>query len=293
MPSLHHTSDRQAGFTRRRRGRGWQYLDHRGRTLTDEGTLRRIRGLVIPPAWREVWICRSATGHLQATGIDAAGRKQYLYHPRWRLARDQAKHDRVLEFAEALPGLRRAVTRHLRAPELTREKALAAGVRLLDRTWIRVGGERYVASGGSYGLATLRSRHLRVQDDTVVIDFEAKGGKRQHAEVTDPVLARVVAEMDGLPGREVLKYRDMDGGLVDVRSGDINGYIQEHMGVAYTAKDFRTWAATVAAAVALDALDDRPPGRAGNARLPPPAASSRSSSTTPRRWCAAATSTRA
>lgn len=261
MPSLRHASDREAGYTRRRRGTGFQYLDHRGRTIEDERTLRRLRALAVPPAWRDVWLCRSGRGHLQATGVDAAGRKQYLYHPGWRQDRDRAKHERILEFAEALPELRRAAGRHLRHPDLDREKALAAAVRLLDRTWIRVGGERYAKDAKTYGLATLRSRHLHIEGDLVVIDFEAKGGKRHTAEVRDALLARVVAEMDRLPGYEVLKYRGPGGALVDVRSADINAYIKAYMGHAYTAKDFRTWAATVAAAVALDAADDVPPGR--------------------------------
>jgi len=221
----------------------------------------RLRALAIPPAWREVWICRSSRGHLQATGVDAAGRKQYLYHPAWREERDRAKHERILDFAEALPALRGAVRRHLRKPGLDRDTALAAGVRLLDRTWIRVGGERYAQGARTYGLATLRSRHLTIEGDTVVIDFEAKGGKRQTAEVDDARLARVLEEMDALPGYEVLKYRGPDGGLVDVRSSDINAYIKERMGEAYTAKDFRTWAATVGTAVVLGDMDDVPPGR--------------------------------
>lgn len=260
MPSLRHSSDREAGYTRRRRGRGFRYLDHRGEPVNGR-TEERLRSLVIPPAWRDVWICRSSRGHLQATGIDAAGRKQYLYHPAWREERDRAKHDRILEFAEALPTLRSAVDRHLRGRGLDRDTALAAAVRLLDRTWIRVGGERYATGSGTYGLATLRSRHLTVEDDTVIIDFEAKGGKRHTAEVEDARLARVLEEMDALPGYEVLKYRDASGALVDVRSTDINAYIKSLMGEAYTAKDFRTWAATVGAAVVLDDMHDVPPGR--------------------------------
>lgn len=261
MPSLRHASDGETGYTRRRRGRGFQYLDHRGRAIRDERTLRRLRSLAVPPAWRDVWLCRSGRGHLQATGIDAAGRKQYLYHPGWREDRDRAKHERILEFADALPDLRRTVARHLRNPDLDRDKALAAAVRLLDRSWIRVGGERYAEDARTYGLATLRSRHVEVAGDTIAIDFEAKGGKRHTAEVRDPVLAEVVSEMDDLPGYEVLSYRDADGAVVDVRSSDINAYIKRHTGHAYTAKDFRTWAATVAAAVALDGMDDVPLGR--------------------------------
>jgi DNA topoisomerase I len=255
------SSDREAGFTRRRRGKGWQFIDWHGRTVTDPATRERLEGLVIPPAWRNVWICRSRWGHLQATGVDAAGRKQYLYHPRWREERDRAKHDRVLRFADALPGLRRQVDAHLRRPGLDREKALAAAVRLLDRTGIRVGGERYAEEAGTYGLATLRSKHLSVDGGSIVIDFTAKGGVDHRVEVDDARLARVVAEMDALPGYEVLKYRGEDGSLVDVRSRDVNAYIKQFSGDEYTAKDFRTWAGTVAAALALDALREVPTGR--------------------------------
>jgi len=262
VPTLRRSSDREAGYTRRRYGKGWRFLDHQGRPITNPRVLERILALAIPPAWKDVWICRSSRGHLQATGIDAAGRKQYRYHPAWRQERDRAKHDRILEFADALPDLRQAVQAHLGMPGLPREKALAAAVALLDNTYIRVGGERYAEENRTFGLATLRSRHVDVEDDLIVIDFEAKGGKRHHVEVEDRRLARLVQEMDQLPGYELLKYRDADGALVDVRSPDINAYIKEQMGEAYTAKDFRTWAGTVVAARALDARADVPAGRA-------------------------------
>jgi DNA topoisomerase-1 len=216
----------------------------------------RIRALAIPPAWREVWICRSSRGHLQATGIDAAGRKQYRYHPAWHEERGREKYERILRFAEKLPALRAATDRHLRRRRLDRAKALATAVQLLDRTLIRVGGEEYASSNGTFGLATLRSRHLSIEDDLIVLDFEGKGGADQHAEVESRRLARVLQEMDDLPGYEVLKYQDRDGTVVDVRSEDVNAYIQEHMGEEFSAKDFRTWAGTVAAAVALDELGE-------------------------------------
>jgi DNA topoisomerase I len=261
VPALRRSTDREVGYTRRRYGKGWRFLDHRGQPVTNPRVLERILALAIPPAWKDVWICRSSRGHLQATGIDAAGRKQYLYHPAWRLERDRAKHDRVLEFADALPALRQAVASHMGRRGLPREKALAAAVALLDNSWIRVGGERYAEENRTFGLATIRSRHVSVEDDLIVIDFEAKGGKRHHVEVEDRRLARLVQEMDQLPGYELLKYRDASGRLVDVRSADINAYIKEQMGEAYTAKDFRTWAGTVAAALALDARRDVPAGR--------------------------------
>jgi DNA topoisomerase-1 len=228
----------------------------------DPRTLARLRGLVIPPAWREVWICRSSRGHLQATGRDEAGRKQYLYHPAWREDQDRQKFERILRFAAALPGIRRVTARHLRRRRLDRDKALAAAVQLLDRTRIRMGTEEYAAANGTYGLATLRSRHLTVENDLIVLEFRAKGGKEQRIEVEDARLARVIAEMDGLPGYEVFKYRNGDGSLCDVRSSDVNAYIKEHMGEDFTAKDFRTWSATVAAAVALEEVGELASARA-------------------------------
>ena len=252
MPALRHSSDREPGYTRRRHGRGERYLDERGRQVRDPRVVRRLKALAIPPAWRDVWICRSSRGHLQATGIDAAGRKQYLYHPAWREERDREKYARILRFADRLPALRATAERHLRRRRLDRDKALATAVQLLDRTFIRVGGEEYAASSRTFGLVTFRSRHLTVEDDLIVLDFEGKGGADQHAEVESARLARVLQEMDDLPGYEVLKYRDGDGTVVDVRSEDVNAYIQEHAGEEFSAKDFRTWAGTVAAAVALD-----------------------------------------
>ena len=251
MPSLRHSSDREPGYTRRRHGKGWRYLDTDGRPVTDPRLRARFEALVIPPAWTDVWICKSSRGHLQATGTDAAGRRQYLYHPKWHEQRQVEKYERILRFADGLPHLRRVTAGHLRRKRLDREKAMAAAVRLLDRTNIRLGGESYAKQNGTYGLATLRSKHLEVDGDTLVLDFTGKGGIDHHAEVTDARLARVVAEMDELPGYEVFKYIDEDGEVVDVRSGDVNAYIKEVMGEDFSAKDFRTWAGTVAAAVAL------------------------------------------
>jgi DNA topoisomerase-1 len=251
VPSLRHSSDREPGYTRRRQGRGWRYLDADGRTVRDPRLRARFEALAIPPAWTDVWICASSRGHLQATGTDAAGRRQYLYHPRWHEQRQVEKYERILRFADGLPDLRRATAAHLRRKKLDREKAMAAAVRLLDRTNIRLGGEEYAKEHRTYGLATLRSKHLSVEGDTLVLDFTGKGGVEQHAEVTDARLATVVAEMDGLPGYEVFKYLDEDGDVTDVRSDDVNAYIKDLMGEDFSAKDFRTWAGTVAAAVAL------------------------------------------
>jgi DNA topoisomerase I len=252
MPSLRHSSDREPGYTRRRRGRGWSYLDWEGRPVASARLRERFERLAIPPAWSDVWICRSSRGHLQATGTDEAGRRQYLYHPDWHEQRQREKYERILRFADGLPALRRITERHLRRGRLDREKALAAAVQILDRTRIRVGSEEYASRYRTYGLATLRSKHLSIEGDTLVLDFRGKGGVDHHAEITDARLARVVAEMDGLPGYEVFAYLDDDGDVVDVRSEDVNAYIKEHMGEDFSAKDFRTWAGTVAAAVALD-----------------------------------------
>ncbi len=252
MPSLRHSTDREPGYTRRRRGRGWSYHDPEGRPVTDDRLKARFAALAIPPAWTDVWICRSSRGHLQATGRDAADRTQYLYHPAWHEQRQQEKYERILRFAEGLPDLRRTTESQLRRRRLDRTKALAAAVQILDRTRIRVGSEQYANRYKTYGLATLRSKHLTIDGDTLVLDFVGKGGIANHAEITHARLAKVVAEMDALPGYEVLSYLDEDGNPADVRSEDVNAYIKEQMGEDFSAKDFRTWAGTVAAAVALD-----------------------------------------
>jgi DNA topoisomerase I len=220
--------------------------------VRDARKIARFNALAIPPAYRDVWICRSSRGHLQATGIDDAGRKQYIYHPAWHEERGREKYERILRFAERLPHLREVTDRHMRKRKLTRDKALAAAVQMIDRTYIRVGSEQYAASHGTYGLATLRSKHITVDGDTLILDFVGKGNTDLHEEVRDGRLARIVAEMDALPGYEVFKYLDDDGEVVDIRSADVNAYIKEHMGEDFSAKDFRTWAGTVAAAMALD-----------------------------------------
>jgi DNA topoisomerase I len=222
--------------------------------VRDRRLRERFEALVIPPAWTDVWICASSRGHLQATGTDAAGRRQYIYHPAWNEQRQLEKYERILRFADGLPELRRVTAAHLRRKRLGREKALAAAVHLIDRTNIRVGSEQYAERYGTYGIATLRSKHVAIEGDRLVLDFVGKGGLDQHAEVRDARLARAIAEMDELPGYEVFSYVDDDGAVVDVRSGDVNEYIKEIMGEDFSAKDFRTWAGTVAAAVALAEL---------------------------------------
>jgi DNA topoisomerase IB len=239
------------GIRRRRRGSGFSYHHPDGTPVVDLETLERIRSLAIPPAWTDVWICNAPNGHLQAVGTDAAGRRQYLYHPRWRERRDQEKFDRMVAFAQSLPKVRAVTARDLRADGLTRERVLACAVRLLDRGYFRVGGEEYADENGSYGLATLEKRHVAFENGALLFDYVAKGGKRAVHAVTDPEAAEVLQVLKRRRGGgpSLLAYRN--GRWVDVQSGDINAYIKEIAGPDYSAKDFRTWHATVLAASAL------------------------------------------
>jgi DNA topoisomerase I len=242
------------GITRVRRGRGFAYLDECGRRIDDAEVVARIRELGIPPAWRDVWICPYPHGHLQATGTDAAGRKQYLYHPDWRRRRDQQKFDDMVSFARALPALRERVAADLAAGEqLTRARVLACAVRLLDRGFFRIGTEEYTVQNDSYGLATMRKEHVRIEDgSTMVFDYPAKSGQRRVQAVVDPVAAGIVAQLKRRRGGgpELLAFRE-GRRWRDLRSGDINAYLKEVTGADFSAKDFRTWNATVLAAMAL------------------------------------------
>jgi len=241
------------GIRRRRRGRGFSYEDDAGeRRIEDEETLTRIRELAIPPAWEEVWICPDPMGHIQATGVDAAGRKQYRYHDRWEQRRAARKYEEMREFARALPRLRRAVARDVALEGMPRERALACAVRLLDLGFFRVGGEEYAEANESYGLATIRREHVRREGDELVFDFPAKSGQRRVQSVRDEeAVAAVEAMRRRRSGPEdLLAYRD-GRHWRDVRSGDVNEYIQERIGDGFSAKDFRTWHGTVLAAAAL------------------------------------------
>jgi DNA topoisomerase-1 len=240
------------GLRRVRRGRGFSYLGVDGEPVRDPAVVARIRALVIPPAWRDVWICPIANGHLQAVGTDAAGRRQYLYHEAWRTRRDQEKFDHMLAFARALPRLRELATAHLGGEGLTRGRVLACATRLLDRGFFRMGSEGYAEQNQTYGLATIQKRHVRLDGDVVAFDYLTKGGKRRLQSVLDPDVRAVVAALLRRRGGgpELLAYR-RGRAWVDVRSEDINAYIKEQTGGDFTAKDFRTWAATVLAAVAL------------------------------------------
>jgi DNA topoisomerase-1 len=251
---LRYVDDSQPGLRRRRSGKTFIVLDARGRRVRDRETLRRVRHLAIPPAWTDVWISPSPDGHVQATGRDARGRKQYRYHPRWRAVRDETKYARMLGFARALPALRARVDADLRRPGLPREKVLATVVRLLETTFIRVGNEEYARHNKSFGLTTLRDNHVDVRGSTLRFDFRGKGGKRHEVGVTDGRLARVVRRCQELPGQELFQYVDDDGTRRTVDSADVNAYLREVTGEDFTAKDFRTWAGTVLAALALQEL---------------------------------------
>ena len=254
MPRLRRVSCSAPGLTRRRRGKGFEYVDAAGQRVTDPATLERIRALVIPPAWEDVWICPISNGHVQATGVDARGRRQYRYHDAWRVQRDLEKHDRVLEFAARLPEARQRMVEVLRSTdELTRERVLACAVRLIDVGFFRVGGEQYAEENGSYGLATLRKEHVRVlRSGEIELEFVGKSGKLWERSLVEPEVVDVVTRLKRRRGGgpELLAYR-RDGEWVDVKSHDINGYLREVTGADATAKDFRTWSATVMAAVGL------------------------------------------
>jgi DNA topoisomerase I len=254
VPRLRRVSCSAPGLTRRRRGKGFEYLDAAGNKVTDETTLRRIADLVLPPAWQDVWICPVANGHVQATGVDARGRRQYRYHDAWRVQRDLQKHDRVLDFAARLPEARARLLEHLRATdELTRERVLACAVRLIDLGFFRVGGEQYAEENGSFGLATLLKEHVRVlPDDVIELEFVGKSGKLWQRSLAEPEVVDVVRRLRRRRGGgpELLAYRE-GSGWVDIKSGDINAFLREVTGTDATAKDFRTWSATVLAAVGL------------------------------------------
>ena len=247
------------GLTRRAAGRGVRYVDADGRPVEDPEVLARIAELVIPPAWKDVWICPYPGGHIQATGVDARGRKQYVYHPRWRERRDAEKFEDMVRFARALPALRDHVDADLSGRELSRERVLACAVRLLDRGFFRIGSEDYAVSNETYGLATMRKEHVTVRDGSVLFDYPAKHAKRRVQQIVDPDVIAVVGRLRRRRGGgdELLAFR-RGREWVDVRSPDINAYLKEHTGLEVSAKDFRTWGATVRAAVAL-AVSGRAP----------------------------------
>ncbi|HEX6127974.1 MAG TPA: DNA topoisomerase IB [Candidatus Limnocylindria bacterium] len=253
---LRYVNDAMPGIRRRRAGRGFSYIGPDGKRLTDKRVLARIRSLAVPPAWTDVWICPIARGHLQATGRDARGRKQYRYHPRWHAARDEVKYERMIAFGQALPRIRRRVEEDLSLPGLQRERVLAAVVRLLEKTGVRVGNEEYARENRSFGLTTLRNRHADVGGSRVRFRFRGKGGKEHDIELSDRRLARIVARCQELPGQALFTYLDEQGEPRTVDSADVNDYLREIAGEEFTAKDFRTWSGTVLAAWALAELTE-------------------------------------
>jgi DNA topoisomerase-1 len=248
---LRYVTDTGPGITRHAVGDGFAYRGPDGKLLQDEETLARIRSLAIPPAYTDVWICPFPNGHIQATGRDARGRKQYRYHPRWRETRDATKYEHMAEFAAALPAIRARVAADLRRSGLPREKVLATVVRLLETTLIRVGNDDYAKENGSFGLTTLKNRHVAVKGDTLRFAFKGKSGKTWRLGIADRRVAKVVRACQDLPGQDLFAYPEEDGTLRHVSSGDVNDYLREITGKDITAKDFRTWAGTVLAALAL------------------------------------------
>ncbi len=242
-PGLRYVSDAERGVRRRRAGKGIVYFDAKGAKVTDPAVLKRIRALVIPPAWTDVWICPRADGHIQATGRDAKGRKQYRYHADYREAREEAKFEHMLEFARALPTIRATVAEHMSLRGLPRQKVLATVVHLPERTLIRVGNDEYARANQSFGLTTLRSDHIEVEGSEVRFAFTGKSGKLWSVAIRDRRVARILRACQGLPGQDLLQYFDEDKALRAVSSDDVNDYLRAVAGYAVTAKDFRTWAA--------------------------------------------------
>jgi DNA topoisomerase-1 len=251
---LHYTSDQQPGIHRRRQGRGYSYFDARGERIGEPKERERIEALVIPPAWTDVWISPDPKGHLLATGHDERGRKQYLYHPRWREVRDATKYHHTVAFAEALPAIRRQVKSDMRRRGLPKEKVTAALVRLLEVTLIRVGNGEYARANGHYGLTTLRDRHVAISGPDIHFEFVGKSGKEQSLDLKNRTLARIVKACRDLPGYELFQYQDEEG-CQRIDSSDVNAYLQSVTGEAFSAKDFRTWAGTLLAALVLCECD--------------------------------------
>ena len=248
---LRYVNDDTPGLHRVKHGRGFRYLDQRRKEIRDPKHLARINALAIPPAWTDVWICPSPDGHLQATGRDARGRKQHRYHPRWREARDETKYARMIAFARALPKIRRRVRKDLKSALLSRRQVLATVVKLLEVSLIRVGNEEYARQNRSFGLTTMRDQHVQVNGAKLRFRFRGKSKKDFDVDIEDPRLAKLVRRCQELPGQELFQYIDDHGQRRDVKSEDVNEYLREVSGADFTAKDFRTWAGTVLAAVAL------------------------------------------
>ena len=252
---LRYVSDARPGIQRQKGPLGFKYISATGRVIRSKSEIARINRLAVPPAWTDVWICPDPRGHIQATGRDAKGRKQYRYHHAWRASRDETKYDRMLALADALPIVRRRTKAALAKPGLSREKVLATVVQLLEKSLIRVGNDEYAKANGSFGLTTMRNRHAQVRGNRVKFTFKGKSGVRHAVDVEDKRLARIVKACQDLPGQELFAYIDDDGKRRDVGSGDVNAYLRELTGEDFTAKDFRTWAGTVLACTALKTFE--------------------------------------
>jgi DNA topoisomerase I len=263
---LRYVTDQSPGICREKAGHGFRFVNAKHRPVRDAETLGRIRSLAIPPAWTDVWICPAANGHLQATGRDARGRKQYRYHPRWREARDELKYARMLAFGKALPRIRRRVRRDLKLRGLPHNKVLAIVVFLLEHTLIRVGNEEYARENGSFGLTTFRDEHARIQGNTVRFHFRGKSGKTHRVALNDKRVARVLRRCRDLPGHELFQYLDEEGNPRSIDSGEVNDYLREITGEEFTAKDFRTWAGTILAATTLIEIGPSASAHAGKRR---------------------------
>jgi DNA topoisomerase-1 len=260
---LRYVSDRRPGITREANGKDFLYRDPSGNAITDAGEIARIKAIAVPPAWTNVWICPYRNGHIQATGRDARGRKQYRYHPDWRRIRDQNKYEHILQFAEALPVIRRRVEHDLAMPGLPREKVIAAVVRLMEHTLARVGNPEYARDNQSFGLTTLKNRHVKIKRGQIELDFRAKHGIQHHSLVSDRKLARIVKNCRDLPGSELFQYLDEEGCRHTIDSGDVNDYLREISGREISAKDFRTWAGTNLAVFACGAMEESKPTKKG------------------------------
>ena len=253
---LRYAGDEQPGIRRKGAGKGFRYLGPDGKAIQDPKILKRIRALAVPPAWTEVWICAAAEGHIQATGRDAKGRKQYRYHPDFRAAREGGKYEHMLAFAAALPKIRETVSKHMSRRDLSRECVLATVVHLLETTLIRVGNGEYAKQNKSYGLTTLRDPHVKIEGSAIRFQFSGKSGKTWRLQVNDRRVAKIVRACQELPGQQLFQYLDAEGNRQGVSSSDVNAYLREITGREITAKDFRTWAGTVLAAVALQEFSE-------------------------------------
>jgi DNA topoisomerase-1 len=253
---LRYASDEQPGLRRKGAGKGFRYLDAEGKPVKDAKTLKRIRALAVPPAWTDVWICAYAEGHIQATGRDAKGRKQYRYHADFRAVREDGKYEHMLDFAAALPKIREAVAKHMARRDLSRECVLATVVHLLETTLIRVGNGEYAKQNKSYGLTTLKDPHVRIEGSAIRFQFLGKSGKTWRLQVNDRRVAKIVRACQEIPGQQLFQYLDGEGNRQGITSSDVNAYLREISGQDITAKDFRTWAGTVLAAVALQEFSE-------------------------------------